>query len=73
MNGECGVNAAQSSNEMILDSTDCALSGVASMDVWGYELEVDRVFLESLLHVVGALVVEDVKSWGKTVVAEFEV
>ena len=70
---EFGVAGCEPSAEVVFPGLDGALGGVALMDAWWHQLEVDRVFGESLLHEVGTFVVEDVESWGESVVSELEV
>jgi hypothetical protein len=51
------VNAAQSSNEVVLEGLDCAFGGIAAMHTRWDQLEVDIFNLEELFQDVGTLVV----------------
>jgi hypothetical protein len=66
---EFWVAGGESGAEVVLPGLDGVLCGVASMNVWWYQLEGYRVFCESSLHEVGAFVVEDVESWGESIVS----
>jgi hypothetical protein len=58
---------------VVLPSLDGTLGGVSAVDIGWHELEIYRVFGEGLFHNVGAFVVQDVESWGKTVVSKLVV
>ena len=38
VHGKVAVGAAQSGDEVVFPSSDCAFGGVASVHVWGYQL-----------------------------------
>ena len=56
---------------MALPCLDGSLGGVSAMAVRGDSLEVDFVFFECFLELVGAFVVEDVQRGRMSVVLEF--
>ena len=62
-----GVAGGESGAKMIFECVDRKFGGVAAVGVWGNKLEVNVLLAEGFLHGVGALVVEDVQSWGCTV------
>ena len=70
MGGEVGVARGESIAQMILECANHTFSGVAEMCIWGEKLEIDIVFAEGFLHCTGALVVEDVEIWSRTVLQE---
>ena len=45
---EVFVDAAQSSNEMILECADGAFGGIAAMNAWRGELKINRFVAEKL-------------------------
>ena len=51
---------------MIFECVDRTFGGVAAVGVRGNKLEVNVLLAEIFLHVVGALVIEDVESGGFT-------
>ena len=55
---EVFVDAAQSSNEMILEGADGAFGGIAAMNAWWGELKGNFFFAEELFQRFGAFVVE---------------
>ena len=61
-----GVGAAEAGDEMVLESANGALGGVAAMDAWGHELESDGLVAHVLLEEDGGFVVEAIELGAKT-------
>jgi len=58
MQWEVLVGAAEAGDEVVLERADCSFSGIASVHVWGHQLEIDVFISHELLQHVGAFVVE---------------
>jgi hypothetical protein len=56
--GKFWVAGGESGEKLCFPGLDCVLSGVAVVDVGRDELELDVVFFECFLELVGAFVVE---------------
>ena len=50
MHGKFGVSAAEACNEVVFEGANGTLSSIASVDVWGDQLEVDVVLREQLFE-----------------------
>jgi hypothetical protein len=61
-----GVGAAEAGDEMVLESANGALGGVAAMDAWGHELESNGLVAHVLLEEDGGFVVEAIELGAKT-------
>ena len=59
------VCAAEAGNEMVFERSDGSFGGVAAVDVWRSELEVDVLCLHELLECGGCFVVEFLEQWAK--------
>ena len=57
MEREIGVGAAEAGDEVIFESSNGALSGVATMEAWWDELKIDALGLHVGLEEVGSFVV----------------
>ena len=57
MERERGVGAAEASDKMIFERSDGAFCGIATMDTWGNELEIDVFVAHVLLEDGGTFVV----------------
>ena len=58
MQWEVLVSAALAGDEMVLECVDCLFGGIASVHVWGHQLEIDVFVSHELLQHIGAFVVE---------------
>jgi hypothetical protein len=68
---EVFVDAAQASNEMILEGADGAFGGIAAMDSWWGELEVNFFFAEELFQSCGTFIVETLEERTQSGGAQF--
>jgi hypothetical protein len=71
--GKVFVNAAEASDEVILESSDGAFSRVAAMSIGRHELVVDVFVFEELFEHRRAFVVEALELWAEASLAEFGV
>ena len=69
--GEIFVNAAKSSNEVILEGADGAFGGIAAVDSGRGELKVNFFFAEELFQGFGAFIVETLEERTQTGGAQF--
>ena len=70
MQWEVLVGAAQAGNEMVLKHASCSFGGIASVHVWGHQLEVNVFISHELLQHVGAFVVEALQTWTQSAADE---
>ncbi len=63
MDGEIFIHAAQPGNEMIFEGADCLLGGIASVEVWQDQLEVDAFMMKVLLECAGGFIVKALELW----------
>ena len=66
MQWEVLVGAAESGDEMILESADRSFGGIAAVKVWRHKLEIDVFVSHELFQHVGAFVVKALKFWTKS-------
>ena len=70
MQGGVGVAAAESGDEVILVSLDCAFCGVGVLKVWGNELEPYTGIAQKCFEAAGAFIVEHLVLGGDASVGE---
>lgn len=56
--GERGVGAAESGDEMVFERADGTFGSVGSMEAGWHDLEVDCFLVHELLECIGALIVQ---------------
>ena len=70
MHREGGITAAEYRDKVVLESANCFLGFVVSMQVWGHKLPGDFLFFQELFDNFGAFVVEDLHVWFEASVGE---
>ena len=68
--GEVGVAAAQTGDEVILLSLDCTFCGVGAMKVWGNNLELDTEIAQKRFEATGAFIFQHLVIGGEAVIRE---
>ena len=68
MEGGFGVCSAEDGDEVIFERLDGPFSGIATMDVWGHQLEVNAFFADCVFESSGCLVVELLQLWVESLV-----
>jgi len=63
MDGEIFIHAAQPGNEMIFEGADFPLSGIALVEVWQDQLEIDTFMMKVLLECMGGFIFKALELW----------
>jgi len=63
MDGEIFIHTAQPSNEMIFECADSLFGGIALVEVWWDQLELNTFMMEILLECMGDFIVKALEFW----------